>query len=255
MSSSCNCVPPFSNQSRQRYSIVCPLIRLKIFNKRSYRSEMFRLFYERGDLPCAIEHIAKGQKLKWFIDNLEMLNLDYYLPIFTDGLCESTYPYSFIAFQGILDLITRASHKIDDETLAKLIRPLKHALYTHNPIIIRRVLHVLQQLARGNDGALGIILVSNFNQLLPIINIIKERNQSKYRRKQTECHLIDDFERNTEIDLVRLIDETLLVLEEFGGQDAFINIKYSIPTYEQQIDVKQLSSAQMNTIVQPFMKF
>jgi hypothetical protein len=94
------CVPPFSVQSRQRCSTVCPLPRLNTFHKRSFYSEKFRLFYERGDLPCAIHHSTKGQTLKWFINDLETLNIDYYLPIFTDGLCEVKYPYNFIALQG-----------------------------------------------------------------------------------------------------------------------------------------------------------
>lgn len=29
-----------------------------------------------------------------------------------------------------------------------------------------------------------------------------------------------------------LIQETLEVLEQYGGEDAFINIKYMVPTYE-----------------------
>lgn len=32
-----------------------------------------------------------------------------------------------------------------------------------------------------------------------------------------------------------LIEETLRLLEERGGPDAFINIKYIIPTYESQV--------------------
>jgi hypothetical protein len=95
------CVPAFSIQSRQRCSIVCPPERLQNFNKRSCRSKTFRLFYERGDLPCTIQHVTKGQSLKWFIKDLETLNIDYYLPIFIDGLCETKYPYSFLALQGI----------------------------------------------------------------------------------------------------------------------------------------------------------
>jgi hypothetical protein len=154
---------------------------------------------------------------------------------------------------GILDLVERASHKINGETLSKMIVPLKRALYTNNPIVISRVLLVLQKLAHGNDGAIGIILVPYFNQLLPRINIIRERYQGKSSRNQRQCYIIDDYEKNIETNLVRLIDETLVVLEQCGGQDAFINIKFSIPTYEQQADVKQLSAAQMDTIVQPFM--
>ncbi|CAF0760128.1 unnamed protein product [Rotaria sp. Silwood1] len=248
------CVPAFSIQSRQRCSIVCPSIRLNAFNKRSLRSEKFRLFYERGDLPCTIHHTTKGQSLKWFIDNIETLNIDYYLPIFTDGLCETKYPYSFIALQGVLDLLEHASHKIDIETLSKMIVPLKRALYTYDPIVISRVLLVLQKLARGNDGAIGIALVPYFNQLLPIINIMKERNEEKFYQNQRQCYMIDDYERNISNEIVRLIDKTLMVLEQFGGQDAFINIKFSVPTYEQQADVKQLSTAQIDRMVQPLME-
>jgi DNA-directed RNA polymerase III subunit RPC1 len=29
-----------------------------------------------------------------------------------------------------------------------------------------------------------------------------------------------------------LIQETLEILEQYGGEDAFINIKYMVPTYE-----------------------
>lgn len=32
--------------------------------------------------------------------------------------------------------------------------------------------------------------------------------------------------------LADTINETLEVLEKYGGEDAFINIKYMIPTYE-----------------------
>ena len=154
---------------------------------------------------------------------------------------------------GILDLVERASHKIDGETIAKMIVPLKRALYTNDPIVISRVLLVLQKLARGNDGAIGIALVPFLNQLLPIINIIRERNQGRFYRNQRQCNIIDDHEKNVETDLLRLINETLVILEQFGGQDAFINIKFSVPTYEQQADVKQLSTTQRDTIAQPFM--
>jgi len=128
---------------------------------------------------------------------------------------------------------------------------MKRALYTNHPIVIKRVLIVLQKLVRGNDGAIGIALVPYFNQLLPIINIIKERNQGKLYRNKNQCYRIDDYEKNIENDLVRLIDETLVILEQFGGQDAFINIKYSVPTYEQQTDIKQLTSTQTNTMIRP----
>lgn len=152
---------------------------------------------------------------------------------------------------GVLDFLEHASHKIDVQTLSKMILPLKRALYTHDPIIISRVLIVLQKLAPGNDGAIGVALVPYFNQLLPIMNVIKDQNEGRLYRSQRKCVGMDDYEQNSANDLIRLIQKTLFILEQYGGPDAFINIKYLIPTYEQQADVKQLTTNQMNTIVQP----
>ena len=114
----------------------------------------------------------------------------------------------------MLDLIEQASHKIDVDTLGQLIPPIKRALYTRHPSVITRVLVILQRLARGNDSALGIALVPFFNQFLPMLNIVRESYFSS--------------------ELIRSIDQTLFVLEQCGGPDAFINIKYSVPIYEQQ---------------------
>lgn len=41
-----------------------------------------------------------------------------------------------------------------------------------------------------------------------------------------------DYGHNKSMNLGDLVDETLQVFERHGGQDAFINIKYMVPTYE-----------------------
>lgn len=41
-----------------------------------------------------------------------------------------------------------------------------------------------------------------------------------------------DYAQKNNMNLGDLIDETLQVLERHGGEDAFINIKYMVPTYE-----------------------
>jgi hypothetical protein len=41
-----------------------------------------------------------------------------------------------------------------------------------------------------------------------------------------------DYQQRKAINLGDLIQETLDLLEVRGGEDAFINIKYMIPTYE-----------------------
>ena len=97
---------------------------------------------------------------------------------------------------GVFDLLERASHRIRNETLSKLIQPLKRSLYTNDPIVIRRVLLVLQKLSRGNDGAIGIALVPYFTQLLPIVKILKQRTQTT-----KHSSIIDDFKKNVQNDL------------------------------------------------------
>lgn len=41
-----------------------------------------------------------------------------------------------------------------------------------------------------------------------------------------------DYAQKNNLNVGDLIDETLQVLELHGGEDAFINIKYMVPTYE-----------------------
>jgi hypothetical protein len=41
-----------------------------------------------------------------------------------------------------------------------------------------------------------------------------------------------DFSQQKNENLGELIRETLEILERHGGEDAYINIKYMIPTYE-----------------------
>lgn len=41
-----------------------------------------------------------------------------------------------------------------------------------------------------------------------------------------------DYSQQRRENVADLIQETLEVLERYGGEDAFINIKYMVPTYE-----------------------
>ena len=36
----------------------------------------FRKFYERGDLPIALEHDTKGNKIAWKVSNSNLINWD-----------------------------------------------------------------------------------------------------------------------------------------------------------------------------------
>ena len=100
------------------------------------------------------------------------------------------------------------------------------ALNTRDPEIIVVTLKVLKKLVLSAEP-IGEALVPYYRQILPILNIFKQKNKNVgdkmvYNQRKAE-------------DLGELILETLELLEKHGGEDAFINIKYMIPTYESTV--------------------
>lgn len=189
----------------------------------------FRKFYERGDLPVQIEHKGRGQ-IAWKIA-VELLDYHHYLPIFFSGIRELEHPYSFLAFEGVKNLLEHGGAKILP-VVPQLIIPIKDALNTRIPQIIVKTLKVIIILVKagntnGKDNFIGQALVPYYRQILPILNIFKEKNRN----------LGDgiEYSQKNAANIGDLIDETLAVLEQNGGDDAFINIKYLIPTYQSTI--------------------
>lgn len=65
-------------------------------------------------------------------------------------------------------------------------------------------------------------------QILPIFNLYKNKNKNlgdgiDYGQRNYDC-------------LGELIADTLALFEQKGGDDAFINIKYMVPTYESSVN-------------------
>lgn len=181
----------------------------------------FRRYYERGDLAISISHHSHGRAISWKID-IEKLDYHHYLPIFFDGLRELEEPYKFIAAQGCFDMLEKGGNRILP-TIPQLIIPLKTALNTRHPEIVCAVLKVLQKLVLSGE-LIGEALVPYYRQILPVLNLFKTRNLNigdgiEYSQRKRE-------------NIGDLIEETLRILEINGGEDAFINIKYMIPSYE-----------------------
>lgn len=182
----------------------------------------FRIFYDRGDLPIQIEHKAVKNELQWKIE-IEKLDYHHYLPLFFSGLRETEQPYNFIAFEGISNMIDGQSSGKVLPVLPQLIIPIKEALNTRIPSVMLDVLDVIQKLAKCEEFT-GQALVPYYRQILPILNI--------FRTKNTNIGDGIDYGQRKKTNIGEKIDETLAVLEEHGGDDAFINIKYLIPTYQ-----------------------
>ncbi|KAI8897589.1 parkin co-regulated protein-domain-containing protein [Globomyces pollinis-pini] len=192
-----------------------------IFGDNQKEKTSFRKLYDRGDFPISVNHDAKGNKINWKVD-IEKLDYHHYLPLFFSGLCETEEPYAFLARQGIHDLLDKGGSKILP-VVPQLIIPIKKALNTRNIHVITTTLKVLQHLVESAD-MVGEALVPYYRQILPIFNLFKNKNVNLgdgiYYSQQKRENIGD------------LIQETLEKFELTGGEDAFINIKYMVPTYE-----------------------
>merc|ERR1711879_222197 len=94
---------------------------------------------------------------------------------------------------------------------------------TRDPEVMVTTLKVLQALVLSAE-MVGEALVPYYRQILPIFNIFKNNTKSTFDKI--------DYAQRKRADMGQLIEETLEILETHGGEDAFINIKYMIPTYE-----------------------
>lgn len=181
----------------------------------------FRRFYERGDLPIQIDHGGVDNRIQWKVE-IDKLDYHHYLPIFFSGVREIEEPYKFLAHQGVKDMLTHGPQKVLP-VIPQLIIPIKTALNTRIPAVMIRVLKVLQMLVKTEE-LIGQALVPYYRQILPILNIFVCKNSNQGDQ-------IDYAQRRGE-NIGDLVNETLEQLEINGGEDAFINIKYLIPTYQ-----------------------
>ena len=189
--------------------------------RRAIQASAFRMFYDRGDLPCQVDHNKYGGKLCWKID-LEKLDYHHYLPIFFDGLREKDDPYRFMSIQGTYDMLERGGSKILP-VVPQLIIPITTALNTRDRELICTVIKILKTLVLSSE-MIGQALVPYYRQILPIFNIFRIYNRNL-------GDLIDYGQRKEQC-LGDVINSALEMFEIHGGEDAFINIKYMVPTYE-----------------------
>lgn len=95
------------------------------FNMRSIPTSEFRRFYDRGDLPIAIEH-GPQLKIYWKVE-IQQLDYHHYLPIFFEGIREKQDPYRFLAVQGVFDMLEKGGAKVLP-VIPQLIIPIKSKL-------------------------------------------------------------------------------------------------------------------------------
>lgn len=194
-----------------------------VFKKRSAPQSLFPRAYQRNELPIMIESRAGGNTLRW---TQPITEIDYakYFPLFLEGLTEKAHPYSFLAREGAFQLLQFGKSRPEKviECLHRVIPAVRTALDTHESKYIRDALTILQELTQA--PGVGPLLVPYYRQLLPVLNMFKNKRRN----------LGDDmdFQQNRAKDVGEMILETLELLERTGGPDAYVNIKYMVPTYE-----------------------
>jgi len=189
--------------------------------RREIKASEFRRFYDRCDLPVQISHCGCTNKVNWKVD-IDKLDYHHYLPIFFDGLREKEDPFRFLAVEGTHNMLERGGSKILP-VVPQLIIPIKTALNTRDSEVVSTMLKVLQSLVLSGE-MIGEALVPYYRQILPVFNIFKN--------SKNNIGDAIDYGQRKRINLGELIEETLEIFETHGGEDAFINIKYMIPTYE-----------------------
>jgi hypothetical protein len=205
----------------KKETFSCPKPIAGAMKKRQIVPSEFRRFYDRGDLPIKVDHQGSVTKIQWKISP-EQLDYHHYLPIFFDGLREKIDPYRFLAIMGTYEMLEKGGPKILP-VIPQLIIPVKTALNTRDPDVVQITLKVLQKLVTSGE-MIGEALVPYYRQILPIFNLCKGKNNNIGDKI--------DYGQRKKSNLGELIQETLELFEQTGGEDAFINIKYMIPTYE-----------------------
>lgn len=191
------------------------------YTRRAIAPTEFRRFYDRGDLPLQVLHSGTSNRIAWKVE-VEKLDYHHYLPIFIDGLREKEDPYRFLAVEGTYNMLDKGGSKILP-VVPQLIIPIKTGLNTRDPEVISTLLKVLQKLVLSGE-MIGEALVPYYRQILPVFNLYKSLGKNMGDKI--------DYGQRLRANLGELIDETLEIFEVHGGEDAFINMKYMIPTYE-----------------------
>ncbi|VVC42383.1 Parkin co-regulated protein [Cinara cedri] len=221
-------VPGFCMQAYQKNTVTeGPKTAENVQPKTVKATTNFAAKCGRPGFPLAASYAGRNRPFRWLVP-LEMIDYDVYLPIMTDGLREPSKPYGACAAQGLWDLLTRdtTSRRVLN-ALPRMVFPLRRALNAaasdHWRVGVR-ALKTLQKLASaGKDGRVGYALVPYYRLLLPPLN--------RYGRL-TDVSSNDGVNQCIKYNIADLCYQTLLLLEYTGGQCAYSNIKYLIPTYE-----------------------
>ena len=189
--------------------IVIVLMRRREKSSRSENS--FRIFYHRGDLPVIISLIGSTRQIRWLCDP-NLLNSNFYLPIFLSGISETENPYSFLIDQIIMDLL-RIKPNFFWSSPKILSEKIREGLLSRSPIVINRSIDLTTRLIIDNKHLIEDQLTF-IKEILPCLKKHYESQHSKHRNS---------------------LDRVFESCEKIGGPLYLKEIKKYLPTYQSMI--------------------
>ncbi|KAG8195517.1 hypothetical protein JTE90_019506 [Oedothorax gibbosus] len=184
----------------------------------------FRYLYKNGHIPVVLDYRrgARQHDLHWMVD-IDKLDFEFYLPIFSDGLSDVEHPFDVLAREGTIILLTAAKDMVLS-VLPEVVKGIKKALSTDDPIAMMNACAVIQRLATVSP-LVGLALIRYYRILLvPVFSKYKSV-QRPYKRGEI------DYGQGKQ-NLSDVVNQTLDLLDRTGGPDAYVEIKYAVPTYD-----------------------
>ena len=176
------------------------------FSKKAMFKTSFGQMYSSGNIPCVVNHGSIKNKLQWK-QPPQAQDYDPLLILVAEGLCETDFPFNFIARNAFKELLEAELGGDKAElVLPRLIAPLRLSLMSSDMSVVEAGMDALMQLS------LGLRLCSKgdrLNEYLPVL-LVQLTKRPQLREKATRV---------------------LELLEQNGGKAAYDAIKSKVPTY------------------------
>merc|ERR1712195_429139 len=165
----------------------------------------FSRAYNRGEIPCRINHGGVNHSIQWEVDPNDLESFDPLLVLFFEGLVETAHPFVFLVRSGLpqLLLLEDAAEKTVP-ILGKIVPHLRASLRSKDDEIFATSLAATCQLS----NLVGEYLDPHVDSL--IVQIGKHAQNRKH---------------------ANLVQETLMTIESNGGPSTLAKIKKKVPTY------------------------
>ncbi|TMS40193.1 hypothetical protein L596_006602 [Steinernema carpocapsae] len=219
-------VPPFSVQTKQKNTEIKGLPRTRsqsLEPRTSNDYKLFKSYYDNGILPIRISYRDKMDSV-WTEDPAAMSadQLAQMIKKIVIGLPLVEQPYRMLAhnsFNYLLSMSVDAEILLD--VISDIVSAFRKGLECPDNSKKEETIQLIIKFCKIPPCAYA--LVSYYRHLLPPLRKLKYGGFNGYLTP-------------TSTKLDQAIDALLHTLEETGGPDAYINIKYILPAYQSHVN-------------------